>query len=208
MVGLRLSSASTRPSVFGGCVFPSSHGFQPIAPSSHRCDRLCSRGVCLSNHVSSWRACKPLRQERYLLCIYPCVTTQATSVGLKQDPCSFLAFFMFAYFAHQTVSTSSCATLQLKTVTEMNTTTALPDVKPEERFSLEEIDHDGKAAVKAKGGTTADEREMQRMGKAQELRVRLPYRCKVVAVLTARSATSSSYVSVQLNRCCDDDRLF
>lgn len=49
--------------------------------------------------------------------------------------------------------------------------TALPEMKPEERFSIEELGHDGK--MPTKGGTAADEREMQRMGKAQELRVRV-----------------------------------
>ncbi|TKA22313.1 hypothetical protein B0A50_08038 [Salinomyces thailandicus] len=49
-------------------------------------------------------------------------------------------------------------------------TTALPDMKPEERFSIEELDHEGKANATAKGGTPNDDREMHRMGKVQELR--------------------------------------
>lgn len=55
-------------------------------------------------------------------------------------------------------------------VATMNTT-ALPDMKPEERFSIEELDHEGKANATAKGGTPNDDREMHRMGKVQELRV-------------------------------------
>jgi len=51
--------------------------------------------------------------------------------------------------------------------------TAMREMKPEQRLSIEEFNHDGKAAVLRAGGTFADEREMQRMGKAQELRVRV-----------------------------------
>lgn len=52
------------------------------------------------------------------------------------------------------------------------TTTALPDMKPEERLSIEEVDHhEGKGNATAKGGTPQDDREMHRMGKTQELRV-------------------------------------
>lgn len=50
----------------------------------------------------------------------------------------------------------------------------MPDMKPEQRFSIEEEGGDGKAAVLQKGGTAADEREMIRMGKRQELRVCVP----------------------------------
>ncbi|KAI6974444.1 hypothetical protein KC355_g11495, partial [Hortaea werneckii] len=50
------------------------------------------------------------------------------------------------------------------------TTTALPDMKPEDHFSIEEVGHEGKLTATAKGGTPNDDREMHRMGKAQELR--------------------------------------
>ena len=48
--------------------------------------------------------------------------------------------------------------------------TEMPETKPEERISLDEMGHD-KTAVMQKGGTVVDEREMSRMGKKQELRV-------------------------------------
>lgn len=51
------------------------------------------------------------------------------------------------------------------------TTTALPDMKPEDHFSIDEVAHEGKLTATAKGGTPDDDREMHRMGKAQELRV-------------------------------------
>ncbi|RMZ03211.1 hypothetical protein D0860_06899 [Hortaea werneckii] len=50
------------------------------------------------------------------------------------------------------------------------TTTALPDMKPEDHFSIDEVGHEGKLTATAKGGTPNDDREMHRMGKAQELR--------------------------------------
>jgi hypothetical protein len=43
--------------------------------------------------------------------------------------------------------------------------------KPEERFSIEEVGSDGHAKASQKGATARDEAEMNRMGKAQELRV-------------------------------------
>lgn len=43
--------------------------------------------------------------------------------------------------------------------------------RPEDHRSIEEMQED-KTAVQLKGGTYEDEREMQRMGKTQELRVR------------------------------------
>jgi len=43
--------------------------------------------------------------------------------------------------------------------------------KAEKDLSVEEIGTEYKAGAEQKGGTAADEREMQRMGKAQELRV-------------------------------------
>ena len=73
-------------------------------------------------------------------------------------------------------------------------------MKPEECFSIEEIGHDGKAAAIAKGGTAADEREMQRMGKAQELRVCAPCRQLLDALLIVESATSNSYVTGRYRR--------
>ena len=52
------------------------------------------------------------------------------------------------------------------------TFTAMPEMKPEERLSVEEMHEDtSKANVQQKGGTRQDEREMVRMGKHQELRV-------------------------------------
>lgn len=48
----------------------------------------------------------------------------------------------------------------------------VPEVKPEERISMDDLGRDEtKAAVIQKGGTAVDEREMIRMGKKQELRV-------------------------------------
>ena len=47
------------------------------------------------------------------------------------------------------------------------------DMKLLQRISIEESGHDGKTGALRAGGTAADEREMQRMGKAQELRVRV-----------------------------------
>lgn len=46
--------------------------------------------------------------------------------------------------------------------------------RPEDHRSIEEMQED-KTAVQLKGGTYEDECEMQRMGKTQELRVRLPF---------------------------------
>ena len=51
--------------------------------------------------------------------------------------------------------------------------TILPNMKSEEHYSMEELGHDGKITA-MKGATAADEREMDRMGKAQELRVGVP----------------------------------
>lgn len=48
--------------------------------------------------------------------------------------------------------------------------TAMPEMKPEERLSMEELGRDKSAAMQ-KGGTAVDDREMSRMGKKQELRV-------------------------------------
>ena len=48
----------------------------------------------------------------------------------------------------------------------------MADIKPEEHFSVEDASHDGKVVLQ-KGGTAVDEREMTRMGKKQELRVRV-----------------------------------
>ena len=67
---------------------------------------------------------------------------------------------------------------------------AKPFIKPEERFSIEEGASDGKAVLQ-KGGSPADEREMSRMGKKQELRVSRRVR-QVESVLTSQSVTSSS----------------
>lgn len=47
---------------------------------------------------------------------------------------------------------------------------AMADIKLAERSSVEGIASDGKAVLQ-KGGTAADERDMSRMGKKQELRV-------------------------------------
>jgi hypothetical protein len=44
------------------------------------------------------------------------------------------------------------------------------EIRPADHTSLEEMQED-KTAVQLKGGTYEDEREMSRMGKAQELRV-------------------------------------
>jgi hypothetical protein len=44
-------------------------------------------------------------------------------------------------------------------------------VKPEERFSIEEVGNDCHARASQKGASMRDEAEMQRMGKFQELRV-------------------------------------
>lgn len=49
-----------------------------------------------------------------------------------------------------------------------------PEVIPLERMSLDD-EHVDKSAVRVKGGTAQDEREMVRMGKSQELRVCLYY---------------------------------
>lgn len=46
--------------------------------------------------------------------------------------------------------------------------------KPENSLSVEEVGAECKAGAEQKGGTAADESEMQRMGKAQELRVGNP----------------------------------
>lgn len=46
----------------------------------------------------------------------------------------------------------------------------VPEIKPEDHRSVEEMQED-KTAVQMKGGTYEDEREMSRMGKTQELRV-------------------------------------
>ena len=54
-------------------------------------------------------------------------------------------------------------------------TAPMADIKPEQRFSVDEIANDGKAVLQ-KGGTPVDEREMVRMGKKQELRVSPPQR--------------------------------
>lgn len=50
--------------------------------------------------------------------------------------------------------------------------TEMPEIKPGERFSSDEVEDDGKAVLQ-KGGSPTDEREMVRMGKKQELRVRM-----------------------------------
>jgi hypothetical protein len=46
----------------------------------------------------------------------------------------------------------------------------MADIKLEERISVEEVSHEGKAVLQ-KGGSAVDERDMIRMGKKQELRV-------------------------------------
>ena len=48
----------------------------------------------------------------------------------------------------------------------------MSDIKPEARLSIEEAAQ-GEKDVFLKGGTAADDREMYRMGKKQELRVRV-----------------------------------
>ena len=53
-----------------------------------------------------------------------------------------------------------------------NSDSVMAEIKPEERFSIEDASHDGKVVLQ-KGGTAVDEREMTRMGKKQELRVRV-----------------------------------
>ena len=69
--------------------------------------------------------------------------------------------------------------------------TAIPDAKPEQRFSIEEIASDGKAVLQ-KGGSAVDEREMMRMGKKQELRVsKFAILSEMVALLKRSSVTSS-----------------
>jgi hypothetical protein len=47
------------------------------------------------------------------------------------------------------------------------------EIRPADHTSLEEMQED-KTAAQLKGGTYEDEREMSRMGKAQELRVWCP----------------------------------
>jgi hypothetical protein len=49
--------------------------------------------------------------------------------------------------------------------------TAVPGIDRGERISVEEMQEE-KTLVQLKGGTREDEREMSRMGKTQELRVR------------------------------------
>ena len=49
--------------------------------------------------------------------------------------------------------------------------TAVPEINRDERISVEEMQEE-KTLVQLKGGTREDEREMSRMGKTQELRVR------------------------------------
>ena len=47
----------------------------------------------------------------------------------------------------------------------------MADIKPGERFSIEDASHEEKTVLQ-KGSSAVDEREMTRMGKKQELRVR------------------------------------
>ncbi|KAK5131888.1 hypothetical protein LTR08_000476 [Meristemomyces frigidus] len=68
--------------------------------------------------------------------------------------------------------------------------TALPDMKPEERYSMEELGHDGKVAA-TKGGTATDEKEMHRLGKAQELRRNFKF-VGIVGFVTILQATWES----------------
>jgi hypothetical protein len=69
----------------------------------------------------------------------------------------------------------------------------MADIKPEERFSIEDASHDGKAVLQ-KGGTVVDEREMTRMGKKQELQVRIP--CDIMQ----SSLTSSAEFQIHRHR--------
>ena len=71
---------------------------------------------------------------------------------------------------------------------------------------MEELGHDGKLAA-TKGGTAADDREMHRMGKAQELRVGVPYDEHLLHSLTVSSVTSSLYVTTLARRRGMDNRL-
>ncbi|KAK3117303.1 hypothetical protein LTR53_001484 [Teratosphaeriaceae sp. CCFEE 6253] len=65
-------------------------------------------------------------------------------------------------------------------------------VKSEEHFSIEEDGSDGgKTAVAQKGGTASDEREMQRMGKLQELRRSFKF-IGIVGFVTILQATWES----------------
>ena len=50
----------------------------------------------------------------------------------------------------------------------------MPEMKPEDRFSVEEV-NEGKSAVRQKGSSDRDLWEMKRVGKKQELRVRTPH---------------------------------
>lgn len=72
--------------------------------------------------------------------------------------------------------------------------------QPQVRFSIDDTASEGKA-VRQKGGSANDEREMVRMGKKQELRVS-PYQvwCRGGERLTFDSATSSSWVSSVLSQ--------
>ena len=72
--------------------------------------------------------------------------------------------------------------------------TAMPDTKPEERFSIDEIANDGKAVLQ-KGGSPNDESDMIRMGKKQELRVSPASNYYTDTKLNLYSATSNSLVS-------------
>lgn len=45
------------------------------------------------------------------------------------------------------------------------------DLKPQDRFSVEELGYDGKSDELQKGNTFVDSKDMDRMGKKQELRV-------------------------------------
>ena len=61
--------------------------------------------------------------------------------------------------------------------------TEIPETKPGQRLSIENVDQEGKV-VYQKGGSAADEREMSRMGKRQELRVFKVSSTSLTATLT------------------------
>ncbi|EMC93285.1 hypothetical protein BAUCODRAFT_235090 [Baudoinia panamericana UAMH 10762] len=67
--------------------------------------------------------------------------------------------------------------------------TALPErAKAEQRFSIDDSGSDGKSSAAQKGGTAADEREMDRMGKVQELRRNFKF-VGIVGFVTILQAT-------------------
>ena len=72
--------------------------------------------------------------------------------------------------------------------------TEMPETKPEERISLDEMGHD-KTDVMQKGGTVVDEREMSRMGKKQELRV-----SQAVSIFGIGASTDMNEAQFQIRR--------